>query len=139
MKFEISGIDDLALSMSQIAEIPPDVQDEMLNAQADAVIPVQREKARSYGVLDTGLLASSIKKTKPKLSKNGRCIFVYPQGYRTRGKIKARNAEIAFVNEYGTRSQKPRPFIRDANVSCADNTTQAAANVFDKWLQSKKI
>lgn len=135
----MSGIDDLSLSFSQIAEIPPDIQDEMLNAQADIGVKAQQEKARSYGVVRSGLTASSIRKTKPKIGKDGRCIFVYPQGSRKRGKTVTRNAEIAFIAEYGRRKQKARPFIRAANEACAEQTTAAAASIYDRWLKSKNL
>lgn len=139
MRVDLEGLDGLCLSMSEIAEIPNDVQDAMLNAQADVAIPAQQAKARSYGVVDTGLVISSIKKTKPKIGKDGRCIYVYPQGSRKRGKKTTRNAEIAFIAEYGRRKQKARPFIRDANESCAEQTTQAAAKIYDSWLKSKNL
>lgn len=145
MRVDLEGLDGLCLSMSEIAEIPDDVQDAMLNAQADVAIPAQQAKARSYGVVDTGLVVSSIKKSKVKIGKNGRCIFVYPQGSRIRGsgkkkpKKRIRNAEIAFLAEYGQRKQKARPFIRDANESCAEQTTQAAAKIYDSWLKSKNL
>ena len=141
MRFDLEGLDGLCLSMSEIAEIPDEVQDAMLNAQADVAIPAQQAKARSYGVVDTGLVISSIKKTKPRRGKNGRCIFVYPQGSRRRGKKgkTTRNAEIAFIAEYGRRKQKARPFIRDANDACAEQTTQAAVKIYDSWLKSKNL
>ena len=139
--FNMDGVDDLMLSFSEIAEIPENVQDEILNAQADIAIPAQQAKAQAYGVVDTGLMASSIKKTKPKILKDGsRAIYVYPHGSRTRGRgKKTRNAEIAFVNEYGVRGRAPRPFIRDANAACEEKIVQAAAEVHDKWLKSKNL
>lgn len=141
MRVDLEGLDGLCLSMSEIEEIPDDIQDAMLNAQADIAIPAQKAKAISYGVVDTGLVSSSIRKTKPKRGKNGRCIYVYPHGSRKRGKKGkiTRNAEIAFIAEYGRRKQKARPFIRDANEACAEQTTQAAAKIYDAWLKSKKL
>lgn len=139
--FDMVGLDALMLSFSEIAEIPEDVQDEILNAQADIAVPAQQAKARAYGVSDTGLTAESIRKTKPKRDKNGApYVHVYPQGSRTRGRgKKTRNAEIAFVNEYGVRGRAPRPFIRDANAACEEKIVQAAAEVHDKWLKSKNL
>ena len=48
------GLDDLMLSMEEIAQIPDNVKDEMLDAQADVVVSAQRAKARAYGVQETG-------------------------------------------------------------------------------------
>ena len=134
-----SGLDDLILSMEEIAQIPDEVQDAMLNAQADVVTAAQKAKARAYGVQDTGLVISSIKKGKPKRKKGVRVIYITPSGTRRRGKQTVRNAEIAFINEYGDRRQRARPFIRDANEACAEATTQAGFEVYDKWLKSKNL
>lgn len=133
------GLDDLILSMEEIAQIPDDVKDEMLNAQADVVTAAQKTKARAYGVQDTGLVISSIKKGKPKRKKGVRVIYITPSGTRRRGKQTVRNAEIAFINEYGDRKQRARPFIRDANEASAEATTQAGFEVYDKWLKSKNL
>lgn len=143
------GLDDLMLSMEEIAQIPDDVKDKMLDAQADVVVFAQRAKARAYGVEDTGLVISSINKGKPKLKNGARVIYVTPSNTRSRvarnrktgeKKVtKVRNAEIAFINEYGDRRQRARPFVRDANEACAEATTQAGLAVYDKWLKSKNL
>ena len=138
-EFKAGGIDELMLSLQEIASIPADVQDEMLNAQADVVVAAQQAKGRAYGVEDTGLTLRKIGKTRVKLKKGVRVIYVYPQGSRRRGKITTRNAEIAFVNEYGKRGHRARPFIRDANAESEKQTTEAAAAVFDRWLTSKNL
>ena len=43
--FNCNGIDDLMLSMAEIAAVPESVQDEMLNAQANIVERAQNQKA----------------------------------------------------------------------------------------------
>lgn len=135
------GLDELMLSMQEIAELPDAVIDEMLNAQADVVVQAQREQARVMGVKDpkSGLTIRSIKKGKVKVKKGVRVIYVTPSGTRKRGKKRVRNAEIAFINEYGKKNQKARPFIRTANEKSAKETTDAAAAVYGRWLQSKNL
>lgn len=44
MRVDLEGLDGLCLSMSEIEEIPDDIQDAMLNAQADIAIPAQKAK-----------------------------------------------------------------------------------------------
>lgn len=139
-EFSFSGLDEFMLSMEEIAQIPEDVQDAMLNAQADVVVEAQKQKARTYGVQDTGAMIQSIKKGRIKTGKNGeRLIYVTPSGSRKRGNTVVRNAEIAFVNEYGTRDQKARPFIKDANETSAEATTEAAAAIYFKWQEDKGL
>ena len=135
--FNCDGIDGLILSMEEVAEIPVEVQDEILKAQAGVVVKAQKETGRAYGVNRTGVTLNSIKQTKPKTGKDGnRVISVYAHGKNENG---TRNAEVAFVNEYGKRGQRARPFTRDANEKSAEATTAAGFDVYDKWLKSKNL
>lgn len=142
-KFRATGIDGLALSLEEIAEIPFDVQAEMLDAQADVVVRAQKRKIRQYRIFDTGTTQRAIAKGKVKRTKEGNAvIYVTPKGSRKRGKGKqtvTRNAEILFVNEFGKRGKQARPAVRDANEECAEATTAAAAAVHDRWLRSKNL
>ena len=134
------GLDGLILDMQAVAELPDEVQDEMLNAQADIVVAAQKRAGQAMGVEDTGLTLRSIKKGKVKRSKEGyRVLYITPAGSRKRGKKRVRNAEIAFINEYGDRDQKARPFIRTGNESSAAQATEAAMNIYDRWLKSKNL
>lgn len=141
-EFSCNGLDNLMLSLQEIAEIPAEVQDEMLQAGADVVAQAQREKVKAYGIYDGSSpkhVADTIKPGKVKLKKGQRVIYVSPTGSRRRGKSVTRNAEILFVNEYGKRGQKARPAIRDANEECAKATTDAQAAVYEKHLKSKNL
>ena len=141
-EFSCNGLDDLMLSLQEIAEIPEDVQDEMLRAGADVVAKAQQELVKAYGIYDGSSpkhVAESIKPGKVKIKKGQRVIYVTPTGSRRRGKTVTRNAEILFVNEYGRRGQKARPAVRDANEACAEKTTAAMAAVHEKWLKSKNL
>ena len=142
MEVRFDGLEELCLAMEEIAQIPDEVVDEILNAQADIAVEAQRAEGRAMGVQDTGLMLSKIRKTKVKRGKDGRpVIYVYPHGSRRRGKNgkATRNAEIAFVAEYGRRNMKGRPFIRTANERSAARTTGAALGIYDRWLQSKNL
>lgn len=63
-------------------------------------------------------------------------MYVSPQDTNDRG---VRNAEIAFINEYGTRKQAPRPFIQRANEKAGQAACQAQAAVYDRWLKEKEL
>lgn len=139
-EFKAVGLDELALSLQEIAEIPEDIQDEMLRAQGNIVAQAQRESAQRYGIQRTGTLIRSIKPGKVKLDKHGSLVlYVTPVGSRVRGRKKTTNAEIAFLNEYGTRGQRARPFMRDANERSAEAATQAAADIYYRWQESRGL
>ena len=141
-EFSCNGLDDLMLSLQEIAAIPEEVQDEMLRAGAEVVAQAQREKVKAYGIYDGSSprhVADTIKPGRVKLKKGQRVIYVTPTGSRRRGKSVTRNAEILFVNEYGKRGQKARPAIRDANEACAEQMVSAQMAVYDKHLRSKDL
>lgn len=141
-EFSFSGIDDLSLSLREIEELPEEVADEILEAQADILIDELQNRGKAYGVAapDSGKMLRSIKKGKPKRGKKGtRQIVVSPRGSRMRGKKKITNAEIAFLNNYGTRHQQARPFWSDAEKTSEKSMEKAAAEVHDKWLISKGL
>ena len=141
-EFSCNGLDDLMLSLQEIAAIPEEVQDEMLRAGADVVAQAQREKVKAYGIYDGSSprhVADTIKPGRVKLKKGQRVIYVTPTGSRRRGKSVTRNAEILFVNEYGKRGQKARPAIRDANEACAEQMVSAQMAIYDKHLRSKDL
>lgn len=166
-RVELKGIDELIQTMTEASQIPDDVIDEMLNARADVIVAAQREEAQKLGMgygettynntrntsptnyllgqkknYTTGTLARSIKKGKIKNKDGKHVLYITPVGRRSRGKEKktvVRNAEIAFLNEYGTRTINARNFLRTANEKCADAAVKAEAAVYDRWLKEKGL
>ena len=142
MGFTVSGLDEFSLSLQELAALPDTVQDDMLEAGAEVVAKAQWDKVMAYGIYDresTQHVAESIKPGKVKVKKGRRVIYVSPTGKRKRGNTETRNAEILFINEFGKRGQSARPAVRDANEACAEATTQAEFQVYDKWLKSKNL
>lgn len=136
-RLSVSGLDDLMLSMEEIASIPDDVAKEMLEAEAEIVEEAQIAYGMSMGVYRIGETLRSIRKGKMKRGKSGeRLLYVSPQGTNDRGE---RNATVAFVNEFGKRGQPARPFIGTANETAATPAVEAAAEVYDEWLKSKDL
>ena len=135
-RMSTDGISQLAISLEEIHEIPDDVLDQMLEAEADVIEKAQKDKGKAYGVHRTGVTIGSIKRTKTSKIKDGRAIYITPMGTNADGN---RNAEVAFINEFGKHGQPARPFIRDANEEKADDAVSAAATVYDKFLSSKGL
>lgn len=136
-EFDVSGLDDLMLSLQDVADLPETVQDAMLDAQADVVLRAQQSAAQA--IADTGQTARSLRKSKPRTRKGVRSISITFAGSRKRGETTTRNAEIAFVNEYGKKGVPARNFIRKANEQSAAASTQAAKEIYDQYLQSKGL
>lgn len=139
---EFDDLTGLMLDLEQLANMPDSVISEMLDSQANILVEAQKQKARAYGVVDTGEMIDSITKGKLKKLLDGQEVSVYPQGSRTRGRYKkstTRNAEIAFVNEYGKRGQMARPFVRDANAESEPEMEKSAFTIYDNYLKSKNL
>lgn len=148
-KVEFKGIDEVELSFKELAALPDELIDKMLNARADVIVEAQRAEARKLGKeyrnkgqakdYSTGLTARSIQKGKVKVKNGQRVLYITPVGSRKRGKTVTRNAEIAFLNEFGTKTIQARNFLRKANEQSADAATAAEFEVYSRYLEEKGL
>lgn len=138
-KLSVNGLDDLMLSLEEIAAIPDDVAAAMLDAEAQVVEEAQIAEGKTMGVYDTGQTLASIRRGRMKKGRDGtRQVYVTPQGTNDKGE---RNATVGFVNEYGVprRGIPPRPFIATANEKAADPAVAAAEKIYDDFLRFKNL
>ena len=135
--FSVSGLDEFMLFMQQVAELPESVMDEMLNEQADFLIPEIQKRGYAYGV-GSGELLKSIKKGKPKRGKNGgRQLIIAARG---RNKVsKTPNGYVAFLNNYGSRHNVAKPFWTDTESISDKSLNEIAARAYNLWLESKNL
>lgn len=145
---EVEGLGPLIDDFAALASLPEDVVDDMLNAGADVLVQAQQKEIRQQwrGPYSLGISAASIQKsskirTAKYMGVTGRYIEVYPQGERKRGGKSVRNAEIAFINEYGApgRGIAARPAIAAANAKAEEAAVQAGERVFNAYLDSKNL
>lgn len=140
---EVDGLDALIRDLDALTQLPDSVVDDMLHAGADVLVEAQRgEISRTWrGNYSLGISAQSVKKDEIYKSWRGRSIVVYPQGTRKRGKKRVRNAEIAFINEYGApkRGIAARPAIFRANEKSADRAVEAGEQPYHAYLDSKGL
>lgn len=135
-KITVNGMDALIDDLADLAKLPDSVIEDILDAEADVIERAQRRTARKMGVYDTGMTADSIKKGKIKKTGLDHSITVAPRGKNKRGQ---RNAEVAFVNEYGKRGQPARPFIATANKEAEKETVEAGEKVYYAYLDKKNL
>lgn len=139
----VDGLDALIGGLDALTRIPDSTLDGMLEAGAEVLVQAQRaEIGRQWsGPHSLGISAKSVKKDRPQKSWYGRSIAVYPQGTRKRGRKQVRNAEIAFINEYGApkRGIAARPAIYTANEKAADEAAEAGEKVYHAYLDSKEL
>ena len=138
-KLSVDGLDGLMLSLEEIASIPDDVVQAMLDAEAQVVEEAQIAQGMTMEVYDTKQTLRSIRRGRMKRAKDGsRVVYITPQGRNDRGE---RNAAVAFINEYGVPSRKipPRPFIAVANEKAASPAVAEAEKIYDEFLRSKDL
>ena len=142
-RLTMDGLDGLLDDFAALAALPDSVVDGILDAGADVIAAAQREEIEKQwkGPYSLGISAKSVKKGKVKKERDGRSVSIYPQGARRRGGQSTRNAEIAFINEYGApgRHIAPRPAIDTANRKKEGEAVDAGERVYHAWLDSRNL
>lgn len=164
-KLSVNGLDALLLDLAEVAAIPDNVADEMLTAEAEIVADAIRKEAEQLGMYSgyntsnntrdtspgnmlpgqtrsysTGTLAKSVKIRK-KMDRKGaeRRKVVYFSGSRKRGNTVTKNSEIAFLNEYGTRTINQRNFVWTAIEKSKEAAGKAMEAIYNNWMKSKNL
>lgn len=145
----VEGLGPLIDDFESLASLPDDVIDGMLNAGADVIVEAQRAEIQQqwHGPYSMDISAKSI--TKDRKIRSSRTYYgslehyinVYPQGERKRGSKSIRNAEIAFINEYGApgRGIAARPAIGTATAKKEQEAVEAGERVYHAYLDSKNL
>jgi hypothetical protein len=137
---ELLGFEDLNDAFRRISEIPPAVTSQALDAMAGVAAEKIRQRGITMGVYDPESdvhILDKIKPAKAKISDRGGYEDITFSGTRTRGQTRTRNAEIAFVNEYGKRGQPARPFIGRAMAQNEEQISAAGENIVGDWIEKE--
>ena len=135
---DFSGLDELNAAFARMAEIPERVTANALSAMAEVAAKKIKSRGEAAGIRDPESsvhILDKIKASKPKITDSGGYADITFQGARTRGRTKTRNAEIAFVNEYGKRGQQARPFIGTAMTQSEQAIVDAGAEVLGDYIE----
>lgn len=135
---ELEGFEDLEDAFRRISEIPFTVTAEALDAMAEVAAEQIRSTGETMGVRDPKgdvHILDHIKPRKAKQAEYGGYEMISFTGTRTRHGTRTRNAEIAFINEYGRRGQPARPFIGTAMNRGADRIQDQAEKVIGDWIE----
>lgn len=135
---KLEGFAEIDRMFKELGDVPFDVTSEALLAMAAEGEKAVRSTGSAMGVRDPESnvhILDKITHTKVKQTDDGAVGYVTFSGSRTRGKTKTRNAEIAFVNEYGKRNQAARPFIRQAAEQYADAIAAPGEKILGDWQE----
>lgn len=137
-RFKLDGLDELNEAIREAGEIPWDVASRALDSMAKVAREKVRASGESMGVRDpaSGVhILDKITNTKPKQTDGGGYSDVTFSGSRSRGRTSTRNAEIAFINEFGKKGQAARPFIRNASETGADEIAKPGEKIIGDWFE----
>lgn len=136
-RLDLSGYDELIAAFDKISNVPEDVQMKALTAMEQVAATEIRKSGESYGVRDPESsvhVLDAIKVNKPKKTDSGGYADVTFSGTRSRSGKQVRQAEIAFINEYGKKNQQARPFVGEAMNKNADAIAIAGADVILDYI-----
>ena len=135
---EITGLTELDTMFAKLGDVPFEVTSAAINAMAVAGEGAVRRTGLAMGVRDPESnvhILDKITHTRPKQTDDGGYSRVTFSGKRRRGHTDTRNAEIAFVNEYGRQGQTARPFIRQAGEQYADEIAAPGERILGDWME----
>ena len=137
-RLEITGLDELNAALARLGQPPDDVKAKALTEMAQVAAGKIKRQGEALGVRDpesSEHILDKIKVNKPKLNADGGYCTITFAGTRPRGRKRVRNAEIAFVNEYGSRKQKARPFIGQAITQGEKAIIDPGAEIIGDWIE----
>lgn len=141
-RFESFGLDDLISDFGALAELPDEVVEEMLRAEAAVVEKAQKTELRALGLVRTGQLVNSIGISEKVRTKNGsKVLYLYPKGSRSDEGKERTNTEVGFIYEFGAPARHIPAYnwMKHANENCHEEAVEAAAKVYDKFLKQKNL
>lgn len=136
--FETYGSDGLIQAFQRMSNIPDDVKINALNSMGKIAADSQKETGERHGVRDPKSsvhILDNIKVNKPKIGDAGGSITITFEGTRPNGNTEIRNAEIAFIQEYGTDKIPAQQFIREAMETAADNIGKAGEKIIQDYIE----
>ena len=137
---DFSGIAELNAVFSRISNIPWSVTEEALTAMSEVAKAKIKAEGEAMGVRDPESdvhILDKITTTKAKKTDGGGRKDVTFSGSRTRNGRSTRNAEIAFINEFGKRGQPARPFIGNAAKKHEEAITSPGAKILGDWIEKE--
>ena len=141
-KLEYNGFESLNDAFARISEIPFSVTKEALDAMAKVAADEIRSTGEYMGIRDEDSdvhVLDHIKTGKAVQTDDGGYEKITFSGTRRRGSkgTQTREAEIAFVNEFGKRGQGARPFVRTAMTKNGEQIAEPGEKIIGDWIENE--
>ena len=134
---DTSGLDELIRDMQRMGEDASEVAQAMVREAASVIRDAWKESAEKHGLIDTGAMIESIGYPGP-VARIGDALYrdVYPLGKDRKG---TRNAEKAFVLNYGTSRILPTYWVDEAEDAAAPRVQERLEKIWNDYLETGKI
>lgn len=137
---DVYGFEDLDSVFKHIRDIPWEVTEDALQEMGAVLIEKVKREGDAMGIRDpesSQHVLDTLTLAKAKKTDAGGIQNVTFKGSRTRGRTRTRNAEIAFVNEYGKRGQQARPFMAQAMKQHEKEIREPGEKRIGDWLEKE--
>lgn len=128
-----SGVAELAQDLRQLGKDIPQVEEEMLDAGAQAIVEEWKDGIEKAGHVDSGDMRDSVRATRKKKTRSR---DIYPKGKDRKG---VRNAEKAFVLHYGKSSKPGDRFVDQIEEAAEPRATAKMQSVLNAHLKKKGL
>ncbi|MPM44832.1 hypothetical protein SDC9_91514 [bioreactor metagenome] len=136
-RFQSKGIDELIKLLDPNDIAGDEILDAMLVAGASVMKKYWIQGIRAAGHIDTGDMLNSVGfSAKPRKKDGVRSISIYPRGTDEKG---VRNAQKAFVLNYGTSKIAGSHFVDAAERAAQSEIEKAMNDVYEEKLREKGL
>lgn len=144
-RFRTEGLDKLIDDLDRMGQTTGELAERILMAGAEQVKRAWQRAADIHKLRLTGQMRNSIGYSrKPKRVSDALSVDIYPQGMSTYTEMKngrrvprkkpIRNAEIAFINHYGTSVHQATHWVDTADDLAGPLVEDEAMRLFDEWM-----
>ena len=136
-RFDTPGLDKLILEMQKMGQDSGKVAESMVDAAVGVIRDEWRASAERHDLIDTGAMINSIGFPAPVQSAGGVLYRdVYPQGKDAKG---VKNAEKAFINNYGTSRKAPTYWVDEADAAAGPKVQDALETIWGEFLETGRV
>lgn len=135
--YTLTGLAEAETAIASVADIKPAVRMSMVDAAGKIYKQAAEYEAAAMlqGPYNESAVARSVSRSKARSTKDGATQKITFKGEQHGNRI----AEIAFVNNYGKKSQPARPFIDKAQKESESVCVKEAAKVLDEYLKTHNL
>lgn len=136
-RMNTDGLDDLISEMQRMGEDGGDVARAMVAAAGIEIRDAWKESAERHQLIDTGAMIDSIGFPGP-VQKIGDAFYqdVFPQGKDRKG---TRNAEKAFILNYGSSRIRPTHWVDEAEAEAEPKVQERLEQIWGEFLETGKV